>query len=125
LLVWDLARADDAKSLAGQSSSHEPSVVDLRVERRIIDRLRPSYDLQTGKALSASFGSQRYGSEPVFVPRASARDEDDGYVMTMITDAAKGSGELLVMDAQTLETAARIEIPMRLPLGFHAAYLPH
>jgi carotenoid cleavage dioxygenase len=83
------------------------------------------YDLQTGETTSASFGSQRYGSEPVFVPRANARDEDDGYVMTLITDAATKRGELLVMDAQTLETAARVEIPMRVPIGFHAAYVPH
>jgi carotenoid cleavage dioxygenase-like enzyme len=43
----------------------------------------------------------------------------------LITDAATKRGELLVMDAQTLETAARIEIPMRVPIGFHAAYVPH
>jgi carotenoid cleavage dioxygenase len=34
-------------------------------------------------------------------------------------DGAGGEGQLLLLDAQTLETLATVHLPQRVPMGFH------
>jgi carotenoid cleavage dioxygenase len=53
------------------------------------------------------------GGEAVFVPRPNARAEDDGWVVTYVYDAADGTSEVVVIEAQNFRAppVARVRIP--------------
>ncbi|KAJ7520386.1 hypothetical protein O6H91_19G003600 [Diphasiastrum complanatum] len=73
------------------------------------------------------YGKGRFGSEPFFVPRTMEAnvEEDDGYLLSYLHDEDSGKSELLIMDAKstTLETVASVELPARVPYGFHSIFL--
>ncbi|UNS96098.1 carotenoid oxygenase family protein [Streptomyces tubbatahanensis] len=64
-------------------------------------------------------------SEPVFVPRRGARDEDDGYVLSYVNDPDRGATDLVILAAQdfTGHALARVHLPGRVPLGFHGSWV--
>ena len=64
-----------------------------------------------------------YPGEPVFVPTPYATAEDDGIILSVVLDSAKGLSFLLVLDAATLTERARAEIPHPIPFHFHGNYL--
>jgi carotenoid cleavage dioxygenase len=84
------------------------------------------YDTSTGRSETHWFGPGRYGSEAPFAPRANAQTEDDGYLLTFVHDEREDISELLIIDAQnmTAEPVARVRLPQRVPLGFHATWVP-
>jgi carotenoid cleavage dioxygenase len=79
------------------------------------------YDTEAGTSTEHTYGPGRYGGETVFAPRVGAQAEDDGYVLTFVTDSADGASEVVVIDAQRVEDGpiARVEIPHRVPIGYH------
>jgi carotenoid cleavage dioxygenase-like enzyme len=83
------------------------------------------YDRQTGTRTEISFGRGCTPGEPVFVPAANGRDEDDGYLMTFVHDAASDTSRFVVMDAKTMDDTpvASVELP-RVPSGFHGSWIP-
>lgn len=64
-------------------------------------------------------------SEPVFVPRRGARDEDDGYILSYVNDPDRGATDLVILSAQdfTGHPLARVHLPGRVPLGFHGSWV--
>ncbi|KAE8056609.1 hypothetical protein FH972_013364 [Carpinus fangiana] len=62
-------------------------------------------------------------SEPFFVPRPGATREDDGVVISMISQEA-GSGYALLLDGSTFTEIARAEFPYGLPYGLHGCWVP-
>jgi carotenoid cleavage dioxygenase len=85
------------------------------------------YDLETGSNETHKFPANCFGSEPAFVPRENPRSEDDGYVVTFITNAVEETSSLLILDAQniTAKPLAEVHIPQRVPLGFHGTWASH
>lgn len=83
-------------------------------------------DLQTGTATQFDVGAGRSAAEPVFVPRAGATAEDDGYLMTYVFDRAKNTSDFLILDAQDLTrpAIAQVHLPSRVPYGFHGNWVP-
>jgi carotenoid cleavage dioxygenase len=83
------------------------------------------YDLGDGSSVRHAFQPGVYGSEPAFAPRIGAKSEDDGYVITFVTDEASGKSEALILDAQNFAAPplARIQLPQRVPFGFHATWV--
>jgi carotenoid cleavage dioxygenase len=84
------------------------------------------YDSQTGRTDSWHFAAGHYASEAPFAPRTGAREEDDGYLVTFVTDATTDTSELQVFDARQLSAGpvARVPLPQRVPAGFHACWAP-
>jgi len=88
------------------------------------------YDTVKGSSEKYFFGPGRYGSESPFAPRPGSRPgvtaEDDGYLLTFVHDESANYSELLIMDAKNLTAGpiARARIPQRVPLGFHACWVP-
>ncbi|CAH1442184.1 unnamed protein product [Lactuca virosa] len=62
-------------------------------------------------------------SEPFFVARPGATKEDDGVVISMISDK-NGEGYALILDASTFEEIARAKFPYGLPYGLHGCWVP-
>ncbi|XP_062024919.1 carotenoid cleavage dioxygenase 8 homolog B, chloroplastic [Rosa rugosa] len=62
-------------------------------------------------------------SEPFFVARPSATEEDDGVVISMISEKNGGS-YALILDGTTFEEIARAKFPYGLPYGLHGCWVP-
>ncbi|XP_049404339.1 carotenoid cleavage dioxygenase 8 homolog B, chloroplastic isoform X1 [Solanum stenotomum] len=62
-------------------------------------------------------------SEPFFVARPGATEEDDGVVISMISDK-NGEGYALILDGSTFEEIARANFPYGLPYGLHGCWVP-
>ncbi|OAO04344.1 apocarotenoid-15,15'-oxygenase [Sphingomonadales bacterium EhC05] len=82
------------------------------------------HDLETGDAEHISFGEQRFGSEAPFIPRANAQSEDDGYLISFITDMAQDRSECVIWDARKLSAGpvCTIILPHRISSGTHATW---
>jgi carotenoid cleavage dioxygenase-like enzyme len=82
------------------------------------------HDLETGRSWSLAFGEGRYGSEAPFAPRTGAKEEDDGYLVSFVTDLAENRSECVVVDARDIEAGpvCRILLPHRISSGTHACW---
>jgi len=65
-----------------------------------------------------------YPGEPVFVAAPDADGEDEGVLLSIVLDGARGASFLLVLDAGSLEELARAEVPHHIPFGFHGQFAP-
>ncbi|XP_047315751.1 carotenoid 9,10(9',10')-cleavage dioxygenase 1 [Impatiens glandulifera] len=72
-------------------------------------------------------GPNRFGSEAVFVPRQPGitSEEDDGYLIFFVHDEVTGKSAINVLDAKTMssEPVAVVDLPHRVPYGFHAFFV--
>jgi carotenoid cleavage dioxygenase-like enzyme len=78
-------------------------------------------DVDDGSALTWS----RPGcspSEPVFVARPGAEQEDDGVLLSVVLDVEREKSFLLVLDAASLEEIASAEAPHHIPHSFHGQF---
>lgn len=84
------------------------------------------YDLETGGSQSHFYNDTSTSGEHVFAPDPDGTAEDDGWLLSFVTDEATGHSELVVLDARDLgaEPVARVQMRRRVPLGFHANWLP-
>ncbi len=82
------------------------------------------HDLETGESVKLDFGEERFGSEAPFAPRINAKDEDDGYIVTFITDMKENRSECVLLDAKDIEAGpvCRIILPARISSGTHACW---
>ncbi|KAK3146622.1 hypothetical protein QOZ80_3BG0269090 [Eleusine coracana subsp. coracana] len=84
-------------------------------------------DLQTGELTKFEYGEGRFGGEPCFVPMdpayATPRGEDDGYVLAFVHDEQAGTSELLVVNAADMRLEATVQLPSRVPFGFHGTFI--
>ena len=78
-------------------------------------------DTLTDSAIWKSLDGLTFG-EPVFVAHPDAVEEDDGVLLTVGTSSARPGSELTLWNARTLETMARITVPIAIPLGFHGSF---
>ncbi|KAE8688984.1 Carotenoid cleavage dioxygenase 8 [Hibiscus syriacus] len=62
-------------------------------------------------------------SEPFFVARPGATEEDDGVVISLISEK-NGGGYALVLDGSTFQEIARAKLPYGLPYGLHGCWVP-
>lgn len=79
------------------------------------------YDLAKGTSEEHDFGPGRYPSEAVFVADPSSKEEDGGWLMTCVYDAARDRSEYAILDARDLaaKPVAIVHLPCRVPFGFH------
>jgi carotenoid cleavage dioxygenase len=84
------------------------------------------HDMTTGRIIRHDYGSHHVPSEAVFVPRHPEAAEDDGWLIAFLYDLRDDSSSLVVLDAGNLEgeAAATVHLPARVPLGFHANWIP-
>jgi carotenoid cleavage dioxygenase len=84
------------------------------------------HDLEAGTRQVHDFGPGRLTAEFVFVPRQSARSEDDGWLMGYVVDLPHETTDLVILNADDFEgpPQASIRIPHRIPPGFHGNWAP-
>lgn len=82
-------------------------------------------DVENGTSEAHEYGPGRGGAEPVFVPRDGGTAEDDGWIMSVVYDATTDQSELCILDARDISgpEVARIQLPQRVPFGFHGNWV--
>jgi carotenoid cleavage dioxygenase-like enzyme len=66
-----------------------------------------------------------YFGEPTFVANPEGKTEDDGILITAVTDIREGSNDFLVfVDARNMEEIARAEFENVIPQALHGIFLP-
>jgi len=83
------------------------------------------HDLETGERQTHDLGAGRAPGEFVFVPKAGGQAEDDGWLMGYVISAATETTDLVILDAANFEGApqATVQIPHRVPPGFHGNWV--
>jgi carotenoid cleavage dioxygenase-like enzyme len=81
-------------------------------------------DVQSGESQRYQLAPGRYASEAPFAPRIGASAEDDGYLVSFITDENTGTSECILLDAARIEDGpvCRIALPHKLCSGTHACW---
>jgi carotenoid cleavage dioxygenase len=82
------------------------------------------HDFVGGHTTSREFGSGKAVGEFVFHPTSSDAAEDDGVLMGYVYDRTTDRSALAILDAHTLDDVASIQLPHRVPAGFHGNWVP-
>ncbi|RVW92715.1 9-cis-epoxycarotenoid dioxygenase NCED1, chloroplastic [Vitis vinifera] len=74
-------------------------------------------DLSTGQVSKYIYGEQRYGGEPLFLPRdPNSGREDDGYILAFVHDEKTWKSELQIVNATNLQLEASVKLPHEFPM---------
>ena len=82
------------------------------------------HDFGAGRSELRNFGPHTAAGEFVFVPADEGAPEDDGVLMGLVHLADADRSDLVILDAQSLETVATVHLPVRVPHGFHGSWVP-
>ncbi|AXI78767.1 carotenoid oxygenase family protein [Peterkaempfera bronchialis] len=84
------------------------------------------YDRRTGGRQVRLVGDGRLPSEAVYVPAQGAGSEDEGYLLTVVSDLHADASQVLVLDASDLGAVpvATIHLPRRVTAGIHGSWVP-
>lgn len=82
-------------------------------------------DLDTGKRQEWEPGAGKFVHEPVFVPRKADAPEGEGFITSLVYDGERNLSDFVVLDAENMSSGplARVELPTRVPFGFHGNWL--
>lgn len=82
------------------------------------------WDYATGQATTWDPGPNERAGEAVFV--AADRGEGQGWLLTYAYDRTRDTSDFVVLDASDLAKGpvARVQLPQRVPYGFHGVWVP-
>jgi carotenoid cleavage dioxygenase len=71
-------------------------------------------------------GPGRSPGEPVFVRDPDGRSDDEGWLLSVVHDAASDRSDVVILDASSFrgEPDAVVHLPARVPFGFHGSWVP-
>jgi carotenoid cleavage dioxygenase-like enzyme len=87
------------------------------------------YDLERGTAEEHSFGTAAEPGGPgeaVFAPADSDAGELSGWYLSYVYDPARDGSDLVIIEASDFQgkPVARVQLPRRVPYGFHGNWIP-
>ena len=78
------------------------------------------------KKIVASFGAPGTTcQEPRFIANPEGTEEEDGIILTTVTDFFNKKSSLVVIDPKTMTALQEYEYPFRLAIQFHNNFFPH
>ena len=82
------------------------------------------HNMDTGESWEIRLPEGQYASEAPFAPRINAKDEDDGYLVSFITNENTQTSEIILIDSKQFEKGpvCRIQLPHKLCSGTHACW---
>ena len=103
------------------SPAHSDGPADARVRRR-----SSSTTTKAARAKCTSTRRAGIGNEAPFAKSTRGGAEDRGYVVTLATHGKDYASEAWIFDAQRIGKGpvARVALPGRVPIGFHAMWIP-
>jgi carotenoid cleavage dioxygenase len=122
-LYGEFPRVDDRR--AGLPYRHGWYAVNVGAKNPLVFNSIAHLDQKTGKRVVRTFSAGDSVGEPIFVPRSADAPEGDGYVIASLYRAETNASSLLVLHAQDIagEPAAVLELPRRMPAGFHGNWV--
>ena len=81
------------------------------------------YDWESKESLVWSAAPKGFVCEPIFVPNPDSKDEDDGWVLTLVYQGEKHCSELVILEGKTLEETARLGLKYHIPYGLHGSWV--
>jgi len=83
------------------------------------------YDVERGGSTMHDFGPNAQPGEFVFAESSDSAAEDAGYVLGFVYDKARDTSDLVILDATDMTKApvATVELPRRVPHGFHGSWI--
>jgi carotenoid cleavage dioxygenase-like enzyme len=84
------------------------------------------YDMEAGTQQRYAFPKGVFASESPFAPRSAGKGEDDGYLVTFVSDVGNDSSECQIFDARDVARGpiTRLRLPERIASGTHAYWAP-
>jgi carotenoid cleavage dioxygenase len=84
------------------------------------------YDLARDGAVEHRFGAGQAPGEPIFVRAPDGHADDEGWVVTVVYDAARDASDVVILDASSFAATpeAVVHLPSRVPFGFHGSWVP-
>jgi carotenoid cleavage dioxygenase len=84
------------------------------------------YDTATGAATEYFYGDHEVSGEHAFAPDPDGAAEDDGWLLSFVIDRTTERTDLAIIDARDVAAGpvARVHLPRRVPIGFHANWFP-
>jgi carotenoid cleavage dioxygenase-like enzyme len=84
------------------------------------------YNTDTGQSQTHSYPKNQFAGEHVYVPRPGSDQEDDGWLLAFVNDRTTMQSSLVILSAQDVDgkPLARVALPRRIPVGFHAHWAP-
>jgi all-trans-8'-apo-beta-carotenal 15,15'-oxygenase len=82
---------------------------------------------ESGQQDLYSFAPKGFVGEPIFVPRPGSDREDDGWVLTLVYDAARGRTDVAILDGTDLQKGpiAHLHLKHHIPYGLHGSFVPN
>jgi carotenoid cleavage dioxygenase-like enzyme len=81
------------------------------------------HDNRTGVSTEHRLEYGRVPSEAIFVAADGGTREDDGWLLSFAYDPRRDASDLVILDASTMREQAAIELPARVPFGFHGTWV--
>ena len=109
-----------AESLVGLPNRYGYAVASFGDQNALV-----KYDLDGDTSVSHDFGDSQIPGEAVFVPREGSTAEDDGWLLAYVYDKPTNSSSFVVLDARGLAESpvATVQLPQRVPFGFHGSWI--
>ncbi len=82
-------------------------------------------DSNTKNSQTYKFPEGSFGSEMQFAPRNNSQTEDDGYLLTFVTNTKSNKGEIQIFPAEDLSKGplCQLIVPQQIPPGFHSSFV--
>lgn len=83
-------------------------------------------NVTNGDVVTHELDGDEYPSEPVFVPRQGAKEEDDGYILSLVYEPVSHTSYLGVYDGRDLNAGplAKVWFDHHIPVTFHGNWVP-
>jgi carotenoid cleavage dioxygenase len=120
--VWEFGSID--RRVAGQRHRHVYNM--LGEPGWFLFNGMSKFDTRSGHTETVDFGPGVFGSEAPFAARNGSTAEDDGYVLSYVTDLGRDVSECWIYAAQDFGSGplAKVRLPARIPSGTHACWVP-
>jgi carotenoid cleavage dioxygenase len=123
-LDWADDDGGTGTGVARRGAAVEPHAL---VERGAVPIGLFKFDLAREEAVAWHPGPGRRPSEPLFVRAADGHGDDEGWLLSVVDDANRGTSDIYVLDASSMGRRgpeAVIHLPVRLPLRSHGEWVP-
>jgi carotenoid cleavage dioxygenase-like enzyme len=83
------------------------------------------YDMNRNEKRVHYFGDDALAVEPIFVPRTKNANEGDGYLLSYVYRKSLNRSDLVILDAKHVDDSpvAIVQLPHRVPFGFHGCWV--
>jgi carotenoid cleavage dioxygenase-like enzyme len=109
----------------GQPYRHGWYAANVELNEALASDAIAHIDLQTGVRQLHRLTDGDSTGEPVFVARNATAPEGDGWLLAVVHRGADNRSDLIILDAQDVAAPpiAAIELPCRVPAGFHGSWV--